>query len=82
MRELTHVPKAGVVVSTVDLFVTIGGQGFETMVFRADKSGKVTDWLELFCRRYDSEQEALRGHKSVISDCSRNAKSWLKRKPK
>jgi hypothetical protein len=40
---------------------------YETMTFAADETGKVTDWLELDCHRYDTEQEALEGHADVVA---------------
>lgn len=46
-------------VSTNDTF----DHGFETMIFRCNADGKVTDWGELFADRYDTIDEATTGHK-------------------
>ena len=62
--------KNGVVVSTVKLHVDHGHGGtpmwYETMVFACDKSGDVTDWVDLYCKRYTTEDEAKTGHEYVI----------------
>ena len=39
-----------------------GGRIFETMVFACDADGAVTDWLELDCQRYETEDGARLGH--------------------
>ena len=50
-------------VSTINTF----DKGLETMVFEsADK--EVIDWRELYCRRYDSVENAHKGHREVIDN--------------
>ena len=69
-REQTRVTTpAGfhVLVSTVLLPMLFGRVEYETMAFAADETGKVTDWTELGCNRYDTEQEALEGHADVVA---------------
>lgn len=56
-----------VVVSTVDLQVSAYGGRYETMVFHSDVEGKVQDWGELQCNRYDTPQEALDGHAVIVA---------------
>jgi hypothetical protein len=53
-------------VSTVELGGW--GQGYETMVFRSDTDGEVSDWMDLACDRYDTHEEALRGHRAMTRD--------------
>lgn len=50
------------IVSTVDTF----DAGLETMVFRCDKSGNVTDYTDLAAARYDTEEEARNGHQHMV----------------
>ena len=38
---------------------------FETMVFASDGAG-VTDWLDLDCERYATEDEAQDGHTKMV----------------
>jgi hypothetical protein len=63
----------GYVISTVklagaenypDLFA---GHMYETMVFRADGAGTVTDWLEVDGLRYATEDAAHAGHASLVA---------------
>jgi hypothetical protein len=62
--DLTHVVgEAGsVVVSTMFMEYI----GYETLVFEADRSGKVKDWNELSGRRYDTLAEAKKGHEKIV----------------
>ena len=59
----------GYIVSTVDLGINHnfgGGEPlwYETMIFR--KKGKHINYLELYCKRYHTEEEARKGHKEAI----------------
>ena len=40
---------------------------YETMVFRADSDGKVTDWIEVDGQRYATEDAALAGHRAMVA---------------
>ena len=40
---------------------------YETMVFRCDEAGEVTDWQELDFRRYDTEDAAKVGHEEIVA---------------
>ena len=40
---------------------------YETMVFRADSDGKVTDWMEVDGLRYATEEAAHAGHASLVA---------------
>ena len=61
-----------VLVSTVFLMIDHGYDGvpkwYETMVFKCDAAGKVTDWLELDCERYTTRDEAIEGHGRMVAD--------------
>lgn len=61
-----------VMVSTVYLQIDHGYDGvplwYETMVFKCDAAGKVTDWLELDCERYSTRDEAIEGHGRMVAD--------------
>lgn len=39
----------------------------ETMVFSCDEDGNVTDWGELYCHRYNSDEEAIAGHAIMLN---------------
>ena len=63
----------GYVISTVklagaesypDLFAD---HKYESMVFRADSDGEVTDWLEVDGLRYATEDAAHLGHASLVA---------------
>jgi len=41
--------------------------GWETMVFKCDAEGNVSDWNELDCDRYSNEEEARAGHQQMVS---------------
>jgi hypothetical protein len=53
-------------VSTVKL--PVGRTFYETMVFTCDEHGKVTDWLELDCKRSSSPAAAAEAHLEIVSD--------------
>jgi hypothetical protein len=40
---------------------------YETMVFRADSDGEVTDWMEVDGLRYATEEAAHAGHASLVA---------------
>ena len=40
---------------------------YETMVFRADSDGTVTDWMEVDGLRYATEDAAHAGHASLVA---------------
>lgn len=51
-----------VFVSTCDTF----DEGLETMVFDCDEYGNVSDWGENDCQRYESKNEAIAGHDTML----------------
>jgi hypothetical protein len=59
-----------VLVSTVLLMslqlMSHSREEYETMTLQADETGKVTNWRELDCKRYDSEEDAFAGHAVVV----------------
>ena len=40
--------------------------GWETMVFESDENGNVSDWMDLDCDIYVTEQQASEGHDEMI----------------
>lgn len=55
-------------VSTVRLpFDTGYDSPFETMVFAYDPSTEKVDYTDLFCDRYESQDEAAAGHERVLA---------------
>lgn len=40
---------------------------YETMIFRCTNEGKVTNWGELFCDRYETQETAAEGHARVVA---------------
>lgn len=72
MNKKTYVEIASVVVSTVDLPIDHAwGDGpslwYETMVFPSTPEGGISDYMELYCERYTTEEEALIGHENVVT---------------
>lgn len=45
---------------------TLADYRYETMVFACDEQGKVTDWMDLQCDRYDFADEAMAGHAQLV----------------
>ena len=37
-------------------------KGWETMIFEADINNNIISWTELYCKRYDTLNEATEGH--------------------
>lgn len=52
-------------ISTVKLPTT--EVAYETMIFNADEDDTVTDWIEVFARRYHTENEARESHKYIVN---------------
>jgi len=46
------------------------GLNYETMVFASDERGTVTSFADLYCDRYDTEEDATAGHATAIKDFS------------
>jgi hypothetical protein len=63
----------GYVVSTVKLPgadnypALFAGHMYETLVFRADSDGTVTDWLEVDSLQYATEDAAHLGHAALVA---------------
>ena len=51
----------------VDSIYTLDA-GFETMVFPADEEGKIKDFGDLQCQRYDTYEEMQKGHKKIVKE--------------
>ena len=63
MHTQTHLN--GYCVSTVHLPVMhLGGQ-YESMIFKSDGE-EVTDYLDLYCDRYETEELAREGHDNLV----------------
>lgn len=64
-RKQEHVERQGkrFFVSTVETYT----DGWETMIFRSDGTD-VTDWMDLHCMRYSSQEEAHAGHERVLAE--------------
>lgn len=61
------------VVNVLDCFYYVDSAdtfdfGYETMAFKSDKDGNVSDWGDLYCRRYASEEEMKIGHDEICSN--------------
>jgi len=39
---------------------------YETMVFRCDPDGGVSDMMDIDMQRYDTEEEAIKGHEEMV----------------
>jgi hypothetical protein len=58
-------------VSTVDLgpeLAAIADYRFETMVFHCDPHGTITDYGELYSKRYAAKTNAMRGHDAACEN--------------
>lgn len=66
------------IVSTIFLGIDHGFDGvpkwYETMVFKCDAAGNVTDWIELACDRYTTREEAIEGHANMVTE-------WITKNP-
>src|SRR5690554_1628452 len=63
-------------VSTVDLGINHQlGSGpplwYETMIFAMDENDNI-DWIEMYCNRYTTREEAKEGHKKVMDAFKNN----------
>lgn len=63
--------KGGLLVSTVRLYNHYGSPEWETMVFPGEN-----DYHDLFCARYDTEEDARKGHDIVVSLLNSRAVRW------
>ena len=71
----------GYMVSSVYLPFAHDGREYETMVFAADKDGNITDWMDLYCKRYYTEEEALAGHEVTCAAMQQpDARKWSSRR--
>lgn len=59
-------PVRDYLVSTVELQGAFGPKEFETMVFRVIR-GEI-DYMDLFCQRYSTREEAMAEHGLVVFD--------------
>lgn len=46
--------------------------GWETMVFKCNKNGEVTNWIDLDCDVYKTKKDANEGHCSMVD-------KWLRK---
>jgi hypothetical protein len=63
MKTVIKIGSDHYLVSTVEVYAI----GWETMVFRCDPEGEVTNWRELYGVRYRNEFDATAGHSRVCS---------------
>ena len=62
----SHIVKCNGKVYYVDSVET-SDCGLETMVFKCDENGEVTDWTDLYCERYNNYAEMLNRHDYIIN---------------
>lgn len=69
LKEVIQRGNKKYVVSTVKLPGSFFGSdsGYETMIFEANEDGTVNNYRELYCDRYESEEEAAKGHVHALS---------------
>lgn len=48
---------------------------FETMLFGIDENGR-TNWIDLYCERYDWAEEAKARHKELVEKAGNGVKFW------
>lgn len=48
---------------------------FETMLFEIDENGR-TNWIDLYCERYDWAEEAKARHKELVEKARNGVKFW------
>ena len=52
----------------VDSLLT-SDRGYETMVFKYNKGKRrITNWADLYCRRYTSEEDMLKTHQRICQN--------------
>jgi hypothetical protein len=54
--------------------------GNESMVFKCDENGKVTDWSDLDCRRYFDDSEMEKVHNEMVQNWIKKLEQALKKK--
>jgi hypothetical protein len=62
LRDVIKIGEKSYVVSTVELLPSPYSSSYETMIFESTEEGRVEDYSERYCNRYDSEEEARQGH--------------------
>lgn len=73
-RELSHIVKSNNKYYLVDSNDTIDA-GYETMVFPYNiKEDEVEDWGDLYCERYNTEEEMEKHHFEVCEDIEKYLK--------
>ena len=82
LKEVIQRGNKKYVVSTVELPGSFFGSGlpYETMIFEANEDGTVNNYRELYCDRYESKEEAAKGHVHALSlseDYFRNIPEYL-----
>lgn len=50
--------------------------GWETMIFRCDEKGHVSDWNDLYCKVYETEDQALSNHAYIAKNISVFVELW------
>lgn len=74
IKDIVETPEGQFGISTVYLSML----GFyETMVFAA-KDGRVADWEDLFCARYETREEAVQGHRKYFKQLRKGGVSGMK----
>ena len=64
LKTIVNVGNQEFTVSTVRLHPLVTNLPFETMIFRS-VDGKISNYTDLYCKRYSSEQDAIQGHLQV-----------------
>lgn len=69
LKEVIQRGNKKYIVSTVELPGGFFGSGlpYETMIFEANEDGSRKNSRELYCDRYESEEEAEKGHAHALS---------------
>lgn len=65
LKDTVHVNDLHYLVSTVYLNTFVAE--FETMIFACDKDGVVEQYHRLYCRHYDTKEEAEAGHAETVA---------------
>ena len=66
LRDVVKIGGKSYLVSTVELPPSPYGAPYETMIFDANEDGGAANYIERFCDRYDTQEEAQQGHAHAL----------------
>jgi hypothetical protein len=78
IKDIVDTPEGQFAISTVELKkFSFFENKYETMVFAAEE-GQVVDWEDLFCARYETREEAVKGHRKYFKQLRKGGVSGMR----